>query len=94
MHICIICNKEVRSGPQGPRGVPKQKQAEAWSSGIMPPPLLVSTAYNNFTTSSMSGRLSGFASQHFRIMLASAVGQHLGISGLKFCHSSSRNFLH
>ena len=55
----------------------------------MPPPLLVSMASNNLTTSSMSGRLSGFPSQHFRMMLANELGQHLGISGRKFCILSS-----
>lgn len=69
----------------GPRAVLKQKQPCAWSSGIMPPPLLVSNASNSLTTSSMSGRFSGFASQHFRMMLANELGQHLGISGRKFC---------
>lgn len=73
---------------QGPRRV-KQKQPGDWSSGIMPPPLLVSTASSNLTTSSMSRRLSGCASQHFRMMLANEPGQHLGISGRKFCNQQS-----
>lgn len=68
----------------GPRVGAKQKQPPAWSSGIIPPPLLVSIASNNFTTSSISGRLSGFASQHFFMMLAKELGQHLGISGRRF----------
>lgn len=71
----------------GPRAVVKQKQPWTWSSGIIPPPLLVSIASNKVTTSSMSGLLSGFASQHFRMMLAKELGQHLGISGRKFCQT-------
>lgn len=74
----------------GPRAE-KQKQPEAWSSGIMPPPFRVSIASSDLTTSSMSGRLSGCGSQHFRIMLANAPGQHLGISGRKFCNVRSRH---
>lgn len=74
---------------QGPRATEKKQQLLTWSSGIMPPPLLVSMASNNLTTSSMSGRLSGFPSQHFRMMLANELGQHLGISGRKFCILSS-----
>lgn len=70
---------------QGPRAGVKQKQPEAWSSGIIPPPLVVSIASNILTTSSISGRLSAFASQHFRIILAKELGQHLGISGRRFC---------
>lgn len=70
---------------QGPRPALKQKQPLTWSSGIIPPPLLVSMASNKLTTSSISGRLSGFASQHFLMMLANELGQHLGISGRKFC---------
>ncbi|OMO85636.1 hypothetical protein COLO4_21529 [Corchorus olitorius] len=73
------------SGNHGPRAGAKQKQAGVWSSGIIPPPLLVSTASSILTTSSISGRFSGFASQHFRIMFAKELGQHLGISGRRFC---------
>ena len=73
----------------GPRAGAKQKQPPAWSSGIIPPPLLVSIASNILTTSSMSGRFSGFASQHLFMMFARELGQHLGISGLRFwiCHN-------
>lgn len=79
------CLQMEDKNDQGPRAVAKQKQPEAWSSGIIPPPLLVSTASNILTTSSISGRLSALASQHFRIILAKPLGQHLGISGRKFC---------
>jgi hypothetical protein len=36
------------------------------------------------TTSSISGRLSGLASQQRFITFARELGQHLGISGLRF----------
>ncbi|KAF7819599.1 Paired amphipathic helix protein Sin3-like 4 [Senna tora] len=42
----------------------------------MPPPLDVSIASNIDTTSSISGRLSGFASQHLFITFARELGQH------------------
>lgn len=74
----------------GPRARMKHKHLALWSSGIIPPPLLVSIASKSLTTSSISGRLSGFASQHLRIMLAKAVGQHLGISGRKFCSTKEK----
>lgn len=74
----------------GPRVVAKQKHPFAWSSGIIPPPLLVSIASNSLTTSSMSGRFSAFASQHFRMILANELGQHRGISGRKFCPKSTQ----
>jgi hypothetical protein len=51
----------------------------------MPPPLLVSRASKSCTTSSISGRLSGFASQHLRITFTNALGQQRGMSGRKFC---------
>lgn len=69
---------------QGPRVTVKQKHPFNWSSGIMPPPLLVSITSNIFTTSLMSGRFSAFASQHLRMMFANEFGQHRGISGRKF----------
>jgi hypothetical protein len=56
-----------------------------WSTGIMPPPLDVSIASNMDTTSAISGRLSGFASQQRFITFAKELGQQRGISGLKFC---------
>eukprot|EP01018_Ginkgo_biloba_P013749 Gb_27650 [translate_table: standard] len=37
------------------------------------------------TTSSISGLLSGFASQHLLITLLRELGQHLGISGRRLC---------
>ena len=52
--------------------------------------LLGSTASNNLTTSSISGRFSGFASQHFLIILATSLGQLLGIFGRKFCCISNK----
>uniref|UniRef100_A0A2P2KMJ2 Protein kinase atmrk1 n=1 Tax=Rhizophora mucronata TaxID=61149 RepID=A0A2P2KMJ2_RHIMU len=70
---------------QGPRAGTKQKHPAAWSSGIIPPPLLVSIACNILTTSAISGRFSALASQHFRMIFAKELGQHLGISGRKFC---------
>jgi hypothetical protein len=69
----------------GPRAFVKHKHPDDWPSGIMPPPLLVSRASKSCTTSSISGRLSGFASQHFRITFANALGQQRGMSGRKFC---------
>lgn len=77
----------------GPRAVLKQKQPWTWSSGIMPPPLLVSIASSILTTSSMSGRFSGFASQHFRMMLANELGQHLGTSGRRFCRKQFQTYI-
>jgi hypothetical protein len=53
----------------------------------MPPPLDVSIASIMDTTSAISGRLSGFASQQRFITFAKALGQHRGISGLRFCTS-------
>ena len=50
----------------------------------MPPPFVTSMASNMETTSSISGRLSGFASQQRFITFARELGQHLGISGLRF----------
>jgi hypothetical protein len=52
--------------------------------GIMPPPLDVSIASTMDTTSAISGRLSGFASQQRFITLAKELGQQRGISGLRF----------
>jgi len=51
----------------------------------MPPPFDVSIASNIDTTSAISGRLSGFASQQRFITFAKELGQQRGISGLKFC---------
>lgn len=68
----------------GPRYLRKHKQPCCWSTGIIPPPFEVSMASNIVTTSSISGRLSGFASQHLFITFAKELGQHLGISGLRF----------
>lgn len=73
----------------GPRADVKQKQPGDWSSGIIPPPLLVSMASNIFTTSDISGRFSGFPSQHFRMTFARELGQHLGIVGRRFCQPNS-----
>ena len=70
---------------QGPRYLRKQKQPWGWSTGSIPPPLDVSMASIIATTSSISGRLSGLASQHRFITFAKELGQHLGISGLRFC---------
>lgn len=85
---CQIYKSKEKPHPMlvyhGPRAM-KQKHPGDWPSGIMPPPLLVSIASSNLTTSSISGRLSGLASQQRRMMLANAFGQHLGISGRKFC---------
>lgn len=70
----------------GPRIGAKQKQPPAaWSSGIIPPPFVVSIASSNLTTSSISGLFSGLASQQCFIIVATELGQHRGISGLKFC---------
>lgn len=55
----------------------------------MPPPLDVSIASSMDTTSAIAGRLSGFASQQRFITLAKELGQQRGISGLKFCSTSS-----
>lgn len=74
----------LRISFQGPRCFRKQRQPRCWSTGIIPPPLEVSMASNRVTTSSISGLRSGLASQHRFITLASELGQHLGISGLKF----------
>ncbi|CAA6673100.1 unnamed protein product [Spirodela intermedia] len=41
-------------------------------------------ASNKPTTSSISGLLSGFPSKHLFITLANELGQHFGISGLRF----------
>ncbi|KAL4312149.1 hypothetical protein GQ457_01G032270 [Hibiscus cannabinus] len=62
-----------------------QKQPGARSSGNIPPPLLVFTASSIVTTSPISGRFFGSASQHFLMMFANELGQHHGISGRKFC---------
>lgn len=70
---------------QGPLYLRKHRQPCCWSRGIMPPPFDVSMASNIVTTSSISGRLSGFASQHRFITFARELGQHRGISGLRFC---------
>lgn len=51
----------------------------------MPLPLDASMASNIDTTSSISGLLLGSASQHLLITFATDLGQHLGISGLRFC---------
>lgn len=72
----------------GPRAGLKQKHPPALSSGIIPPPRLVSIASKSLTTSCISSRLCGFESQHFRIMFASEFGQQRGISGLKFCQEN------
>jgi len=45
----------------------------------------VSIASNIVTTSCISGRLSGFAFQHFRMMFAKSLGQFFGILGRKRC---------
>lgn len=72
---------------QGPRCLRKHpKHPCCWSGGIIPPPFDVSIASNMVTTSSISGRLSGFASQQTFITFARELGQHRGISGLKFCN--------
>lgn len=65
----------------GPRALKKHKHPPVWPFGIMPPPLLVSRGSKSRTTSSMSGRFSGLASQHLRMMFAIAFGQQRGISG-------------
>ncbi|CAA7402236.1 unnamed protein product [Spirodela intermedia] len=52
----------------------------------MPPPLVVSMASKIATTSSISGRRSGFASQHLFITFPSELGQHRGISGRRSAH--------
>jgi hypothetical protein len=70
----------------GPRYLRKQRQPWGWSEGIIPPPLDVSIASNMETTSSISGRLSGLASQHLFITFPRALGQQRGISGLRFCY--------
>jgi hypothetical protein len=51
----------------------------------------VSIASNMETTSSISGRLSGLASQHRFITFARELGQHLGISGLRFWDFNMKN---
>lgn len=79
------CKFEQPMKFHGPRRFRKQKQPWDWSGGIIPPPFDVSIASIRDTTSSISGRLSGFASQHRFITFASELGQHLGISGLRFC---------
>jgi hypothetical protein len=53
----------------------------------MPPPLDVSIASSMDTTSAISGRLSGFASQQRFITFAKELGQQRGISGLRFWKS-------
>lgn len=84
--------KKTENVLHGPRL--KQKHPVAWPSGIIPPPLLVSSDSSILTTSSISGRLSGLASQHFFMIFAIALGQHRGISGRMFCISSiaSKNY--
>jgi len=75
---------------QGPRCLWKHgRHPCCWSGGIIPPPFDVSIASNMATTSSISGRLSGFASQHLFITCARELGQQRGISGLKFCSFQS-----
>lgn len=44
------------------------------------------------TTSSISGLLSGLASQHRFITFARELGQHLGISGLRFYALNSNDY--
>lgn len=80
----MVCCRLKRIDLHGPLCLRKHKQPCCWSPGIMPPPLDVSMASSMETTSSISGRLSGLASQHFLITFARELGQHLGISGLKF----------
>jgi len=71
---------------QGPRRWPKNhKHPRRWYTGIILPALDVSMASSIAATSSISGLLSGFASQHLFITLARELGPHLGISGLRFC---------
>jgi hypothetical protein len=60
----------------------------------MPPPFDTSMASNMETTSSISGRLSGLASQQRFITFARELGQHLGISGLRFYSCKTRGKLH
>jgi hypothetical protein len=55
----------------------------------MPPPFDVSIASSRDTTSAISGRLSGFASQQRFITFAKELGQQRGISGLKFCRTTA-----
>jgi hypothetical protein len=80
-----------KRAPYGPRALVKHKQPDDWPSGIIPPPLLVSRASISCTTSSISGRLSGFPSQHLRMMFANGLGQQRGMSGRKFCTQSMIN---
>lgn len=62
----------------------KHRHPPAWASGTMPPPLLASRASKNRTTSSMSGRFSGLASQHLCMMFA--IGQAWAAArGRRFC---------
>ena len=49
-------------------------------------------ASNKETTSSISGLLSGLASQHRLITFARELGQHLGISGLRFYALNSNHY--
>lgn len=76
--------KNTTYSHHGPLEGAKQKHPAAWSSGIMPPPRLVSIDSSSLTTSSISGRFSGFASQHLFMMLARELGQHRGMSGRRF----------
>lgn len=59
----------------------KHRHPPAWASGTMPPPLLASRASKNRTTSSMSGRFSGLASQHLCMMFAIGLGQQQQAAG-------------
>jgi hypothetical protein len=79
--------------PYGPRALVKHKQPDDWPSGIIPPPLLVSRASISCTTSSISGRLSGFPSQHLRMIFANGLGQQRGMSGRKFCTPTRNNYV-
>lgn len=92
--IAVVIFARWRSNHvQGPRYLRKQKQPCDWSRGIIPPPFDVSIASNMVTTSSISGRLSGLASQHRFITFASELGQHRGISGLRFCSQRNWDFI-
>ena len=86
-------NQGKRVRIYGPRALVKHKQPDDWPSGIIPPPLLVSRASISCTTSSISGRLSGFASQHLRIIFANGLGQQRGMSGRKFCKHTRNGYI-